>query len=47
VFAARLKAAMPAHVPVTEFDCHINDEAFADALVAEVLRYIHPGQRTD
>jgi uncharacterized protein (UPF0261 family) len=46
VFAARLKAVMPAHVPVTEFDCHINDEPFADALVAEVLRYVRPALRT-
>ena len=46
VFAARLKAAMPAHVPVTELDCHINDEAFADALIAEVLRHTQPIRRT-
>ena len=45
-FAARLKAVMPAHVPVIEFDCHINDEPFADALVAEVLRYVRPALRT-
>jgi uncharacterized protein (UPF0261 family) len=46
VFAARLKAVMPPHVPVTEFDCHINDEPFADAIIAEVLRYTRPALRT-
>jgi uncharacterized protein (UPF0261 family) len=46
VFAARLRAAMPAHVPVTEFACHINDEVFADAIIAEVLRHTQRVRRT-
>jgi uncharacterized protein (UPF0261 family) len=46
VFLARLKAVMPAHVPVLEFDAHINDEAFADAILVEVLRYVRPVQRS-
>ena len=38
VFAQAIREALPASVEVREFDCHINDEAFADALVAQVLR---------
>jgi uncharacterized protein (UPF0261 family) len=37
VFSAALKKALPASVPVTEFDCHINDPQFADAIVEQVL----------
>lgn len=33
-FAAALRNAMPAHVPVEAIDAHFNDEAFADAIVA-------------
>jgi uncharacterized protein (UPF0261 family) len=39
VFSACLKAAMPPQVAVTEFDCHINDPQFADAIVAQVMEY--------
>ncbi len=46
VFLARLRAVMPANVPVLEFDAHINDEAFADAILVEVLRYVRPVQRS-
>lgn len=38
VFAQAIRAELPADIEVREFDCHINDEAFADALVAQVLR---------
>jgi uncharacterized protein (UPF0261 family) len=33
VFAAAIKKALPSGVPVVEFDRHINDAAFADAIV--------------
>jgi uncharacterized protein (UPF0261 family) len=39
VFAEHLKKVMPAGVPVVEFPYHINDEQFADAVVAQVLAY--------
>jgi uncharacterized protein (UPF0261 family) len=41
VFSEALKKALPASVPVTEFDCHINDPQFADAIVAQVMASIH------
>jgi uncharacterized protein (UPF0261 family) len=28
-------------VPVTEFDCHINDPQFADAIVEQILASTH------
>ena len=37
VFATALKKALPASVDIREFDCHINDPQFADAIVAQVL----------
>ena len=42
VFAARLKQVMPAGVPVVEINCHINDEAFADAIIERVLEIARP-----
>ena len=39
VFAAHLKSVMPAGRPVVEFDCHINDAPFADAIIAQVIEY--------
>jgi uncharacterized protein (UPF0261 family) len=42
VFAAHLQRVMPAGVPVVTYDCHINDEPFADAIIERVLRYTHP-----
>ncbi len=39
VFAEHLKTVMPAGVPVKEFACHINDEEFADAIIAQVLAF--------
>jgi len=44
VFAAALKKALPASVKMTEFDCHINDPQFADAIVAQVLKYTQQRQ---
>ena len=43
VFYDAVKAAMPSRVTVEKFDCHLNDEQFADAVVNEVLRLV--GQR--
>ena len=40
VFLDGVKASMPASVNVAKFDCHLNDEQFADALVDEVLRLV-------
>jgi uncharacterized protein (UPF0261 family) len=37
VFAKAIRAELPASVEVREFDCHLNDEMFADAIVARVL----------
>jgi len=37
VFAKAIRAELPAGVEVREFDCHLNDETFADAIVARVL----------
>lgn len=37
VFAKAMRAELPASVEVREFDCHLNDETFADAIVARVL----------
>jgi uncharacterized protein (UPF0261 family) len=42
VFAEHLKKVMPAGVPVVEFDCHINDSEFADAIIARVLEMSPP-----
>lgn len=39
VFAKAVKAAMPDSVDIREFDCHLNDAVFADAIVAQVLAY--------
>lgn len=36
IFAKKCAAVMPAHVTVTPIDAHINDMAFADAMVAAV-----------
>lgn len=38
VFAQAIRAELPADVEVREFDCHLNDEAFADAIVEKVLQ---------
>jgi uncharacterized protein (UPF0261 family) len=45
VFVAHLKQVMPANVPVTEFNCHINDEPFADAIIERVLQLTRPRQQ--
>jgi uncharacterized protein (UPF0261 family) len=37
VFAEHLKRVMPGGVPIVEFDCHINDAEFADAIIERVL----------
>ncbi len=37
VFAKALRTELPAGVDIREFDCHMNDDAFADAIVAKVL----------
>lgn len=37
VFYDGVRAHMPSTVNVSKFDCHLNDEQFADALVQEVL----------
>ena len=39
VFAAHLKRAMPGTVPVVEFENHINDAEFADAITAQVIAF--------
>ncbi len=39
VFAAAMRKAAPPNVPVVEFDAHINDAAFADAIVEQVLKF--------
>lgn len=39
VFAAAMRKAAPTGVPVVEFDAHINDAAFADAIVDQVLKF--------
>jgi uncharacterized protein (UPF0261 family) len=41
VFSEALKKALPASVPVTEFDCHINDPQFAEVIVDQVLASTH------
>jgi len=38
VFATAMRAELATGVEVREFDCHINDEAFADAIVEKVLQ---------
>ncbi|ODU07763.1 MAG: hypothetical protein ABS84_16145 [Rubrivivax sp. SCN 71-131] len=40
-FAKAIRAELPAAVEVREFDCHLNDEAFADAIVERVLQATH------
>lgn len=40
-FAEKCKAVMPGNVTVTAVDAHINDAAFADAMVAAVRAAIH------
>jgi uncharacterized protein (UPF0261 family) len=37
VFAQYLGGIMPPHIPVEVIDCHFNDPAFADAIVAQAL----------
>jgi uncharacterized protein (UPF0261 family) len=37
IFAAALRREMPTGVPIQEFDLHINDAAFADAVVEQVV----------
>jgi uncharacterized protein (UPF0261 family) len=39
VFAAHLKSLIPPGVSMMEFDCHINDEPFADAIISQVLEH--------
>jgi uncharacterized protein (UPF0261 family) len=38
-FADYLESVLPAGVPCHRLDCHINDEPFAEALIAQVLTY--------
>ncbi len=38
VFANSIRAQLPASVEVREYDCHFNDEVFADAIVEKVLQ---------
>jgi uncharacterized protein (UPF0261 family) len=46
VFSAYLKQLLPSGVPLVEMDCHINDEAFADAIIDRVLDASKPSVRT-
>jgi len=39
VFAEHLRKVAPERVEVQEIDSHINDAAFAEALVKQVLQY--------
>jgi uncharacterized protein (UPF0261 family) len=39
VFLDALKDALPKTVAPREFNCHINDAQFADAIVEQVLAY--------
>jgi uncharacterized protein (UPF0261 family) len=39
VFAKAIREELPASVSVTEYNCHINDHEFADAIVAQVLAF--------
>ena len=39
VFLGALKEALPKGTVAREFDCHINDAQFADAIVEQVLSY--------
>lgn len=43
VFAQAIRAELPPGADVREFDCHLNDPAFADAIVAQVLAYARVG----
>ena len=38
-FAGALKKELPKGTVAREFDCHINDAQFADAIVEQVLAY--------
>jgi uncharacterized protein (UPF0261 family) len=40
IFINELKYKMPDNVPVMVQDAHINDQAFADVLVCELLRML-------
>ena len=40
VFTSEVKAKMPPQVPVITKDCHLNDPAFAELLVRELIRMI-------
>ena len=44
VFAAALKKELPKGTVAREFDCHINDAQFADAIVEQVLAYTRDRQ---
>lgn len=44
VFAARLKAALPAGASMLSMNCHINDEAFAALVIEQVLQYTGAGR---
>jgi uncharacterized protein (UPF0261 family) len=44
VFAAHLKKVMPKGVPVIEVPRHINDPEFADAVIAQVIKFQHAKQ---
>lgn len=39
VLVEALRSELPKTVELREFDCHMNDEQFADAIVAQVLSY--------
>jgi uncharacterized protein (UPF0261 family) len=39
VFAEHLKKVMPAGVPVVEVPCHINDEAFANKIIEQIVAF--------
>jgi len=41
-FGSHLAKVMPAHVPVNQIDAHFNDEAFADAIIAQARAYLKP-----
>ena len=42
VFAAHLREVLPDKVNIREFNCHINDPEFSDALAEQVLAYTTP-----
>lgn len=47
VFYEAVRQEMPHFVTVEQFDCHLNDAQFADALVQETLRLIALGQAAE